>query len=156
MSSPVSPQGCTNFKLRRVTRLVSRHYDAALAPSGLRTTQFSLLSVVLRRGPLRPADLARAMGLDASTLTRNLRPLIECGWIASGGGDDARSRLVSITDAGRAKREEARRLWHGAQQRLSELLGIERVSALHAVLDESLQTLQAAGSRKFSGEKKNG
>lgn len=139
------PQGCTNFKLRRITRLVSRHYDAAIAASGLRTTQYSLLSIVLKRGPLRPVDLAQEMELDASTLTRNLKPLVDAGWLTLGEGADARSRLVAMTDAGREKRAEAQRLWRGAQHKLNELLGVERVAALHALLDESLQDLQRAG-----------
>ena len=104
------PQGCTNFKLRRITRLVSRHYDAAIAASGLRTTQYSLLSIVLKRGPLRPVDLAQEMELDASTLTRNLKPLVDAGWLTLGAGADARSRLVAMTDAGREKRAEAQGL----------------------------------------------
>lgn len=156
MNSSVQPKGCTNFKLRRVTRLVSRHYDAALSGCGLKTTQFSLLSVVLHLGPLRPADLAREMDLDASTLTRNLKPLVEAGWLAAGEGADARSRLVAITDAGRVKRAEAQRLWRGAQQKLNDLLGAERVAALHGVLDESLRTLQQIGLPEMDGEKKNG
>ena len=139
-----TPQGCTNFKLRRVTRLVSRHYDAQLAACGIKCTQFSLLSIVQASGPLRPVDLARAMDVDASTLTRNLKPLLGAGWLAIGDGADARSRMVSITTAGRAKREEAKALWRAAQRRLNELLGEDRVGALHALLDDSLSALQQA------------
>ena len=144
MKADDKPQGCTNFKLRRVTRLVSRHYDAQLAASGLRTTQFSLLSTVLARGPLRPVDLAGAMELDASTLTRNLKPLIEAGWLTLGEGADARSRLVAITDSGRAKHAEARASWQAAQRKLNDVLGIGQVAALHALLDRSLAQLQQA------------
>jgi DNA-binding MarR family transcriptional regulator len=139
------PQGCTNFRLRRLTRLVSRHYDAHMAASGLKTTQYSLLSQVLHRGPLRPVDLARSMNVDASTLTRNLRPMVLAGWLIQGEGPDARSRLITITEAGRAKRAEAQRHWHAAQLSLNEMLGIERVVALHALVDEGIELLQRAG-----------
>ncbi len=66
------PRGCTNLKLRQLARRVTQHYDVELGKAGLKTTQYSLLSYVLRLGPLRPGDLAQAMTLDASTLTRNL------------------------------------------------------------------------------------
>ena len=62
------PQGCTNFKLRQLARRVSQLYDTEVAKAGLKTTQYSLLSHVLRLGPIRPGDLAQAMTLDASTL----------------------------------------------------------------------------------------
>ena len=75
--APVLPRGCTNFKLRQLMRRIAAHYDAEMAKCGLKTTQYSLLSHVLKLGPIRPSDLAVAMKMDASTLTRNLRPLVE-------------------------------------------------------------------------------
>ena len=70
--SGAQPEGCTNLKLRQLTRRVTQHYDAELAQAGLKTTQYSLLSHVMKLSPVRPGDLARAMTLDASTLKRNL------------------------------------------------------------------------------------
>ena len=145
MNAIAKPQGCTNFRLRRLMRQVGRHYDAEVAKSGLKTTQYSLLSHVLHLGPLRPVDLAQAMGKEASTLTRNLKPMIAAGWLTQGEGPDARSRLIAITDEGRRKRTEAQRHWRIAQEKLNGLLGVERVVALHALLDESIALLQAAG-----------
>ena len=141
MSAIAQPEGCTNFKLRQLTRVVSRHYDAHVAPSGLKMTQYSLLSHVLRLGPVRPVDLALAMNVDASTLTRNLKPLILGGWLTQGEGPDARSRLISLTDAGRTKRTEAQQYWRAAQLSLNDRLGAERVMALHALIEESLALL---------------
>lgn len=125
-------------------RQVSRHYDAEVAKSGLKTTQYSLLSHVLHLGPLRPVDLAQAMGIEASTLSRNLKPMIAAGWLVQGEGPDARSRLIEITGDGRKKRTEAQRHWRAAQEQLNELLGVERVMALHTLVDESIALLQAA------------
>ena len=133
--------GCTSFKLRQLMRSVSQHYDAEMAKAGLKTTQYSLLSHVLKLGPLRPGELARAMTMDASTLTRNMKPLVTAGWIALDAGSDARSRLVSITDAGRDKRTEAQHRWKVAQDGINQLLGAQRVQALHALVDESLALL---------------
>jgi len=143
MESTVKPQGCTSFKLRQLMRHVSRHYDAEMALVGLKTTQYSLLSHVLRLGPLRPGDLARAMGLSASTLTRNVQPMVEAGWLSVDAGPDARSRMVHITEAGRAKRAEAQRHWRAAQESLNALLGTQRVAALHELVDESTARLRA-------------
>ena len=145
MNAIAKPQGCTNFRLRRLTRMVSRHYDAHVAASGLKTTQYSLLSHVLSLGPLRPVDLADAMNVDASTLTRNLKPMLAAGWLTQSEGPDARSRLIAITDTGRAKRAEAQRLWRTAQMELNEMLGVERVVALHQLIDDSIALLQRAG-----------
>lgn len=136
-----TPQGCTNLKLRQLSRAVTRHYDAYVAPLGLKNTQYSLLSHVVKLGPLRPGDLARRMRLEASTLTRNLQPLVAQGWLTLGPGDDARSRLVDATEAGRAKRAEAQRAWKQAQIALNERLGAERVAALHTLIDDCLERL---------------
>lgn len=143
MDLPVKPLGCTNFKLRQLTRQVSRQYDAELAAVGLKTTQYSLLSHVKNLGPLRQVDLARAMGLTASTLTRNLQPMVDAGWLRVDAGADARSRLVHLTDAGREKRAEAQRRWRIAQEGLNAQLGAQRVAALHTLLDESSALLRA-------------
>jgi DNA-binding MarR family transcriptional regulator len=141
MDTAVKPQGCTNFKLRQLVRRVSQLYDAELARSGLKVTQYSLLTHVLKLGPIRPTDLARTMKLDASTLSRNLQPLVAAGWLEIGEGADARSRLVRITDAGRDKRQEAQRRWRAAQEQLNATLGVGRVLALHALIEECSELL---------------
>ena len=136
-----APRGCTNFKLRQLTRRVSHHYDRVVGEWGLKTPQYSLLTHIDRLGPTRPSDLAAAMAMDASTLTRNLQPLIERGWAEVGPGADGRSRLVRLTAAGRAKRAEAQRAWKRAQLALNAQLGSERVAELHALIDDCLAAL---------------
>ena len=141
MADSVKPRGCTNLKLRQLSRVVTRHYDAYVTATGLKNTQYSLLSHVVLSGPIRPSDLAQRMRLDASTLTRNLQPLLVQGWLRQGPGEDARSRLVEATEAGRAKRADAQRAWKQAQLALNALLGSERVAALHALLDDCIERL---------------
>jgi len=138
------PRGCTNFKLRQLARRVSQLYDHEVGKAGLKTTQYSLLSHVLKLGPIRPGDLAAAMTMDASTLTRNLKPLVAAGWLELAPGDDGRSRSVQITPAGRDKRAEAQRHWKAAQEQLNRQLGIDAVRSLHALLDQSLERLASA------------
>ena len=140
----LKPQGCTNFKLRRLMRRVTHLYDAEMGAIGLKTTQFSLLSLIVLKGPMRPGEVARAMLLDASTVTRNLKPLVDAGWVNVTSGTDERSRTVAVTDAGRAKRQEAQRRWKVAQEKINSLLGIDRVLALHALVDDSLALLAPA------------
>ncbi|AOF84410.1 winged helix DNA-binding domain protein [Hydrogenophaga sp. RAC07] len=137
-TSAPSPVGCTNFKLRQLTRRVTQHYDQHLSGSGLKITQYSLLAHVDKLGPVAPGELARRMDMGASTLTRNLQPLVAAGWIEMGEGVDARSRLVHITEAGRELRRQAQRRWKVAQLALNEKLGVAQVAALHDLLDQGL------------------
>jgi DNA-binding MarR family transcriptional regulator len=138
-----SPHGCSSQKVRVLSRRISQHFDHIVASCGLKTTQYSLLTTVVQLGPLRPIDLARAMNLDASTLTRNLQPLIGAGWIAVGPGDDERSRLVEATAAGRAKRAEAQRAWKRAQLAFNTRIGEAAVLRLHAAVEECMALLEA-------------
>ena len=139
------PQGCTNLKVRQLMRRVAQHFDAEVGKSGLRGTQYSLLSHVTKLGPIRPVDLAALMKVDASTLSRNLKPLVAQGWITLEAGADARSRLIHATDAGREKRHEAQRRWRVAQEGVNAALGPERVMALHALIDEAMDRLEELG-----------
>jgi len=82
------------------------------------------------------------MRVDASTLTRNLQPLIAQGWVRQQAGDDARSRLIEATEAGRAKRAEGQRAWKQAQLELNRRLGSGRVAELHRLLDAAIEQLE--------------
>jgi DNA-binding MarR family transcriptional regulator len=136
-----APRGCTNLKLRQASRLVARHYEAHLAATGIKATQYSLLSHVVALGPLRAGALAAAMRMDASTLSRNLQPLIDKGWVRVHAGDDARSRVVEASEAGRALRTQVQKAWKRAQLALNGRLGAARVAALHELLDECIACL---------------
>ena len=109
MVTNTKPQGCTNLKLRQLGRMVTRHYDRHLAAVGLKNTQYALLSHVVKLGPIRPGDLARRMQMDASTLTRNLQPMVAQGWLTIGKGEDARSRLIAATHEGQEMRAKGQR-----------------------------------------------
>ncbi len=140
------PRACTNLKLRRLSRTVSRAYDADMRTLGLTGAQYALLSHVLKLAPVSPGALAQAMGLDPSTVTRNLKALLAGGWVAQQPGADARSRLLVATEAGQALRHQARSRWLHSQQHIEAVLGPERVGALHALLDECAALLEASAS----------
>lgn len=143
-SVPVRARGCTGLRLRSLTRLVTRHYDAELSRAGLRLTQYTLLSYLKSHGPLTHTNLAHALGMDRTTLTRNLRPLVDPGWIAQQKSPtDARATTLSLTDAGREQWERARPLWRAAQDSLNEQLGHQRVVDLHRLMEEAIGLLSA-------------
>lgn len=138
---PALPRGCSNLKLRQADRVVSRHYDRHLAEVGLKTSQYALLGHIAALMPVQPTLLAARLQMEPSTLTRNLQPLVAQGWVRVEAGRDARSRQVSLTEAGRAKHAEAKVAWRMAQTSFNERLGPERVAALHALLDDCLQRM---------------
>src|SRR3954451_15379859 len=127
---------CTCFAVRRAARHLSQTYDRFLAPSGLRTTQFSLLRVLHRTGPRSIQALAAELGMDRTTLGRNLRPLERDGLVAIGvDPTDRRGRALSITPAGMGKLGDAQALWEQAQARFLQTYGPEQTRHLHAMLD---------------------
>lgn len=124
---------CTCFLLRRAARQVSQVYDHALAGAGLGVNQYSLLRHA--RTPLSLGELAARLGMDRTTLNRNLQPLLRDGLIEDARGEDPRQRVLRITDAGRERLARARPLWRKAQQRIDALLGGQARERLHATLD---------------------
>jgi DNA-binding MarR family transcriptional regulator len=142
---PVVPvRGCTCFRLRKLTRRVTQHYDTHLAAAGLRITQFSLLSMLEHADSLSVSELAERMEMDRTTLSRNLGPLQSAGWVETGPRRDARSRALRITAAGREAWARAKPHWRRAQDELNQALGLERVAGLHSLLDDSLARFQLA------------
>lgn len=136
------PANCTSFKTKQFSRLIARQCDVELAASGLKTSQYSLLTHVLRRGPINLGDLALRMGLSLATLSRNLKPLEEQGWVLRTAGGDARVRMVTITPAGTRKQQQTHKLWELAQERINALIGMDDVLALHAVINRCTANVQ--------------
>ena len=142
--------GCTCARLRKLTRRITQHYDARLAPAGLRVTQFSLLATLHHGGPATLSALALAMEMDRTTLTRNRAPLADAGLVRVAAGDDARERVVAATERGRRAWLAARARWRQAQDEVNQVLGIEQVAALHDLLDESLARLRSTRTAKLA------
>jgi len=114
---------CIGTHLRRAARGVSRHYDEALARFGINVAQFSLLRHLQRLDQPSITSLAEAMGLDRSTLGRNLKVLEAEGLVALTEGADQRNRVVLLTEAGKARLQDAGPAWERAQLTLVEQLG---------------------------------
>jgi DNA-binding MarR family transcriptional regulator len=135
---PGQPSGtpCLCNALRQASRAVSRLYDEELRGIGLRTTQYSLLELLRRSGEVRQRDLAGLTLHEETTLTRNLRPLVDARWVAVRTGDDRREKWLTITAAGVAKLEEARPAWERVQTRIQALLPEETWQGLLSILPE--------------------
>src|SRR5438445_13151230 len=127
---------CLCNALRQASRAVSRLYDEELRGVGLRTTQYSLLRYLSHFGKVRQRDLGGLTSLDETTLTRNLRPLIDSGWVAVDAGEDRREKLVRLTSAGTAKLVKALPAWERAQERMRSRLAKTNWSNLLALLPE--------------------
>ncbi len=123
-------QVCAHASLRKAMRVVSQAYDAALKPSGLRATQFTLLAVLARAGEMPLVRLAGILVMERTTLTRNLKPLMAQDWLKIGREKDERIRLVSITDSGRRVLAAATPSWRVAQTRITAGVGRDRLSRL--------------------------
>ena len=107
-------ENCACYRIRTAARVVTRAYDEALRPVGLRATQLSVLLAVAAEDAMSITALAKFMGMDRSTLTRNLRPLEKEGLITLGDEGWRRSRTLEITKAGRSRLREALPLWNSA------------------------------------------
>jgi DNA-binding MarR family transcriptional regulator len=113
---------CLCDTLRKATRMVTRAYDEALRPAGIRVTQFSVLAHLQKNGDVRVRDLGAGLMIEETTLTRSLRPLEQQGWVKLRPGDDRREKLVSITPSGRELMKKAAPLWLDAQKQMNERL----------------------------------
>jgi DNA-binding MarR family transcriptional regulator len=131
---------CACGRLRRATRALTQLYDDRMAPSGLRVTQFSLLRALAREGTARISDLAQALLLDRTALSRTLDPLVERGLVSIVAGRDARTREVSLTRAGERAIRDAEPHWQRAQRQVAATLGPKKLESLIATLGE-IETL---------------
>jgi len=134
---------CACHRVRMASRALTRRYDEALRPCGLRATQVSLLAAVALEGALSIAALARTVGMDRSTLTRNLAPLEAEGLLALGGEGWRRSRTLALTAKGRARLKRALPLWEKAQRALQRELG-RRWDGVQRSLDHVIRTAPRA------------
>ena len=114
----LNPNMCISYRLRRAARASARHYDAALKTVGLRNTQFTLLCFLSKESGTNIGALARDMGVDATTLNRNLEVLVRRGLVENHPAEDGRERLVALTPEGQQKYEKAVNVWREAQQLL--------------------------------------
>ncbi|UNK49229.1 MarR family winged helix-turn-helix transcriptional regulator [Lysobacter sp. S4-A87] len=144
-SPPPPPSQCTCFRLRKLARLVSQRYDRELAQVGININQYS----ILRRAAATPravGELARELGMDRTTLSRDLKPLAASGWVETVSGEDARQRLIRVTASGKRVVARAQPIWRRAQDAIEASIGVDHISALNAQLDGATHSLDTGAA----------
>ncbi len=134
------PSPCTCHHLRRAARRVTQVYDHELAAVGLSLNQYSILRRT-RHGPRALGELADELGMDRTTLSRGLKPLLEAKLLKEVRGEDARQRLVELSATGRKRLEAAVPHWQRAQHAIDDGFGVERIARLHRDLDALVDRL---------------
>ena len=125
---------CYCIRLRRITHAVTQFYDTALSASGLTVNQYSLLANLKWLGTSSMTDLAAQVGLDRSTVVRNLRPLFNLGYVEDSSSPETRNKAIFVTQSGSAVLETARPLWERAQRNLTAIAGKEKLNELFDAL----------------------
>jgi DNA-binding MarR family transcriptional regulator len=125
---------CACADVRRVARKLTSFYDSALAPADITITQYSLLASIGRAGQLCHLVLAEKLGMDRTTLTRNLRPLIEARWVIVARGEDRRKHWLQLTAAGKRKLNRSFPLWEEIQNQLVSEIGAQALQELRSLL----------------------
>lgn len=116
-------QNCTSFNLRKASRAVTQLFDEALKPTGLYSTQFTLLTAISLAEPATITKLSKALIMDRTTLTRNLNPLKKNGWIEISPGEDKRTKTLTITRSGKRVLDQAKSHWDEVQKQVVGTLG---------------------------------
>ena len=131
----LGPEQCNCLAVRQAARHITQFYDKCLSPSGLRTTQFSILAKLKRLGPMTINALAADLVMDRTTLGRNILPLQREGLIAVVRGRiDRRSKELRVTEAGAERLRAAVKGWVEAQARFEAVFGADRTAELRALL----------------------
>ena len=131
--------GCFCLASRQVARRITRLYDSCMQESGIRATQFTILSQLMLRGEMPVGKLAGFLGMERTTLTRNLALLEGQKWISARPGEDPRTRMLVITAQGRGAVRRGFPYWSKAQAHVGKLLGADGQAALKVLGSRSLE-----------------
>ena len=129
---------CFCLGSRQAARKITRLYDSYMQGSGVRATQFTILSQLMLRGEMPIGRLASLLGMERTTLSRNLNLLEEKKWISIKAGEDPRARMIGITAQGRGIVRRAFPYWSKAQAEIGKLLGADGQAALKLLGSRSL------------------
>jgi DNA-binding MarR family transcriptional regulator len=138
---------CLSVRVRRLGRVITRIYDAALAPHGVGTAQLNLLAAIAIGGGARPVDLTRLLEVEKSTLSRDLKRMEQLGWVRSRVGPAGAGRLVTLTDAGSRLLVGVRGAWQKAQEAAQAELGRRPFAQLREALPSPLAAARSPARR---------
>ena len=142
-SPALSPNLCIAARVRKASRRITQIYDRHLEPFDLTVTQFGIMAQIRALPGAGVGVLADRMIMDATTLSRNLRPLERRALVSvEADREDGRVRNLRLTPAGKALLERAMAGWSAAQRQVQDALGRDEAAALNATLDHALDRLQ--------------
>lgn len=127
---------CIGYRIRMLSRIVSRIYDDCLRPHGVRFSQMNILTTVVLKGPVQPVDVGRLLSIEKSTLSRNVRVMEENGWLKSEPSPSGVGHRLLITKKGERLYQAAAPAWRRAQNTIEELLGADGTCAIRRAVDE--------------------
>ncbi len=116
-------RNCFAVRLRKLNRIVSRHYDECFRPFGLTVAQFNLLVAIAARGDTTPSELVASLSLEKSTVSRNMEKMQGKGWVTINPGEDKRTQTIGLTKAGEATLAKALPAWNEAQKKTEKAVG---------------------------------
>lgn len=134
---------CYCGSIRQASRIVTQMYDRALKPSGVKITQFGILRMLSAHPGLTTGELAQALAMDSTTLTRTLKIIQDNCWIEATPGDDRRERHWNVTDGGQERLRQALPLWKDAQKEFAQFTGDVDLDVLTRTV---FQLVRKAGS----------
>lgn len=132
---------CFCITLNRAATALTDFYNQSLAELGITVKQYSLLSKLHSLGICSTSELAQAVGLDRSTLVRNLKVLRQRGWIEDSAPEASRAHAYALTEEGIEVREKAKACWERLQQQVVEKVGAKKMAVFFEVLAQ-LQNLE--------------
>ncbi len=141
------PANCIVANIRAASRAITQFYDAMLKPSGLRITQFTLIAALIESEPISLTRFADVVAMDRTTLARNLAPLEREGWLVVAVDEfNKRQRIISTTQEGHQRYQEALKLWQQAQAHMIEHFGTQSWEAVLMKLHTLSEIAQRGGT----------
>lgn len=130
----INPQLCINAKLRKLHRLLNTAYQSKINPFGLRGSMLSILFIIGKKKGVNQKNIADALVLDQSTMSRDLKKLIKKGWVTKSRGADSRNAQLELTDAGYQLLEEVTPVWENLHQKVETILGSYNIQQIDQII----------------------
>ena len=130
-------ESCIGARVRMLNRTVTRIYDDALREYGLKFSQMNILTIIALKGPIQPAEVARVLALEKSTLSRNVRLMETAGWVTASRTSNGNSQLLKITRKGKSLYQKAWPAWEHAQAATKTLLGPQASRSIARAADRT-------------------
>jgi len=143
---PVLPCICAN--LRRAARAVTQLYEEELRPTGLSSTQFTILQALSFAGELTQGRVGEVLAMDSTSLTRTLAIMSRHGWVEKRRGEDRREWRLGLSRAGEKQLNAALPLWERAQSRLRQKLGRSQSNELSRLMNHVTNSVAGIAAKE--------